>query len=136
MAWVDGNEVTYAAIDLEGCSCNRESIAPNPAAAINLERRPRENGVASITAGDAIGIVERPNGAPWEFFPVHCPEHGNDAHCEIRVRRRGSTKQSDKVGSSEQRMQIKMAIAKKMRVVITPTSTSDTGQTGQDDEFG
>lgn len=132
-AWVNGHDVTHDAIDLDGCSCNRESIASDPNAAMNLARRPRENGVASITAGEAHGVVDRPDGAPWEFFPAHCPEHGNAAHCEIRVRRRGSNEQSEKVKNKTQRFQIKTVIASRMKIVISPTLTSDTEQ---DDEFG
>jgi hypothetical protein len=132
-AWVKGDQITPDAIDLNGCSCNRESIAPDPKAAMNLEKRPRENGVASITAEDANGVVERTNGAPWEFFPVHCPEHGNTAHCEIRVRRRGSSAPFEKVKNSTQRFEIKMAIASRMKIAISPTPTDDQEQ---DEEFG
>lgn len=129
--WIDADGITTDAIDLAGSSCNRESIAPDPAAVIDALNRPQANGVASITAGDAHGIVQRPDGEPWEFYPAHCPEHGNDAHAEIRVHRNGSPNATDKIGSSAQRLQVKTAIAKRMAVLIVPTVIDPA-----DEEFG
>jgi hypothetical protein len=131
--WVNGIEVTSDAIDLQGCSCNRECLAPDPYSATDLVTRPNENGVASITVEDAHGIVERPKGDPWEFYPAHCPEHGNEAHCEIRVHRRGSSNLVDKISSHGQRLQVRAAIAKRMKVVIVPIRIS---AAEHEDEFG
>jgi len=121
--WVLGTEVTPDAIDLKGCSCYRESIAPDPASAIDLVGRPTENGVASITAGNARGLVPRADGEPWEFYPEHCPQHGNAAHCEILVHRRDSQKRVDQIPRS-QKVGVKLAIASKMTIVIDPSPSS------------
>jgi hypothetical protein len=131
--WTDGDQITVDAIDLAGSSCNRERLAPDPASAIDPLRRPRENGVAAIAVQDAHGHVERDEGEPWEFYPQHLPEPENSAHCEIRVHRKGSANATDRIKSQEQKRKVKDEIAKRMRIVLRPTSI---GTAPHEDEFG
>jgi hypothetical protein len=53
----------------------------------------------------------------YETLVVHCPENGNDAHSEIRIRRRENPEDWHKPASAAFRAKIKDEIAKRMSVV-------------------
>jgi hypothetical protein len=81
---LDGDTVLDDAVDLRGTSCDRERY--RLAADLLSEQWPH---VAWVAAGD-LPLEVRPPGQDavrWDFFAADDPIDGNEAHCEIRVRR-------------------------------------------------
>lgn len=124
--WVDGSAVLWHAIDGEGTSCYRSSVIKTPEAASDhaKSRRPAENGVVATTPAQLpLDFTAVCNGLKYDAFAVDLPQEGHEAHCEIRWRREADRPQTSHfkgIGNGAKK-ELKLAIAKQMRVLIPPT---------------
>jgi hypothetical protein len=120
----NGSEyVSELAVKLPACSFNRSKYSKTQEA-IDLEARPSETGVASISVGD-IPTPILPNyegGKIHELYITHAPVAENYSHTELRIRRQGhDDPKTYKPNSPIFRKFVRDKIAEKMRVRITPT---------------
>lgn len=122
--WVEDGRVQPDAIELPKTSTDRELFASDPRA--TLERGTRfETGVAAIRFGD-VPDEFRYEASPvvYECVVVHCPEGGNAAHSEIRIRPVGEV-EPRKPNSAAFKARIRDELASRMRVVVAPTALDD-----------
>jgi hypothetical protein len=115
---VDGDRMLDDAIDLRGTSCDRESLRSLP------EMRARWKFVGAVRPRELPGNL-RTEGSDvvWEFFAVDDPIEGNDAHCEVRIRRisqRGSSENDDAVRkrSPAAKAVLRFALASRFQLVL------------------
>lgn len=119
--FIDGAERSHNIIDADGTSVCRQKYVVAPTNCLT-PLRPDENGLAMILAGNLPTPVQTPGGTVWEFRAVDVPEEDNDAHAEIRVRKRGTPEgQWARVKKHAQRLAIKQALAARFRVILPPT---------------
>lgn len=118
--WIDGDRVLDEAIDLQGMSCDRERYR-DPRDLIGADYA----AVGWVAAGNVPGDLQPEAAGPvWEFFAVDCPDDGNDAHCEIRVRRttrRGSSENDTnavKKRTHAVKVALRHALAQRFRVLV------------------
>jgi hypothetical protein len=124
---IDGDAILDDAVDLRGTSCDRERY--RVAVELLSEKRPH---VAWVAAGDLPLEVKPPgqDAVPWDFFAADDPIEGNDAHCEIRVRRvthRHLEVNDDTVRkrSAAAKSVLKHALASRFRLVVFATPEED-----------
>ena len=65
--------------------------------------------------------IPRNDAVPYEFFAADDPIEGNDAHCEIRIRRSGSAYNAKHKPSADIKAKAREALARRMRVKRMPT---------------
>jgi hypothetical protein len=114
---VDGDRVLDDAVDLQGSSCDRARYR-DPEGGRSVEWPE----LAYISPSEMPSGI-RPTGKDpaWEFFAFDDPHPGNDAHCEIRVRResRRPREESDPAARTAKpavRAVLKYELASRMRV--------------------
>jgi hypothetical protein len=119
--WVDGPKVLGEAIQVPRCSVDRESLAGTPEEVL-ARGKASETGVVAVRFSAIPDLYQSPvSDLVYESIVKHCPEAGNDAHSEIRVRHRDTEEPFHKPGSTVFREMIKDKIAEQMSVVIPPT---------------
>ena len=106
-------------IEMAACSLNRSRYsAPDDVLSAS---RPKENGILEVTPGDLPPPIPRNDAVPYEFFAADDPIEGNDAHCEIRIRRSGSAYNAKHKPSADIKAKAREALARRMRVKRMPT---------------
>jgi hypothetical protein len=115
---VIGDAVQPCAVELPASSFNRARYS-EPDAVLD-SNCPWDNGVVQITGGSLPGPFNRTAIAcVYEYFVADDPVVGNDAHCEVRMRRQGyAYTKNHKV--KEVDAAAKEALARKMRVIKAP----------------
>jgi hypothetical protein len=116
---VDEHGVLAAAVEMPACSFNRSKYS-NPEDVI-VSSRPKENGVLEITPRELPPPVPRASGEPYEFFAADDPIDGNDAHCEVRIRRTGIEYKANHKPNRDILLKARAELAKRMRVHRVPT---------------
>lgn len=116
-SWVgaDGS-VLPEAIELPTCSFIRELVALTPAGAMALAR-PGDVALGEIAFAnipDRFSHTASPN--VFDVVVVHCPEGGNDAHSEIRLRKVGVAGYQKNLGSKLFVAEMRDKIAARMSV--------------------
>jgi hypothetical protein len=115
---LDGDQVLDDVVDLRGTSCDRERY--RAADDVRCEKWPS---VAWVTPGSLPINVKPPDQElTWEFFAVDDPVAGNEAHCEVRIRRttrRDAYENDDAVRkkSPATKAFLKHALARRFRVL-------------------
>jgi hypothetical protein len=112
------------AVEVEATSFQRQKYCGEPKDTIS-ETRPHENGVALLIAGELpppTPVANSASGKAWEHFLVDNPsEQEGEAHCEVRVRERGSTqREAARVKKDAQRQLLKRNLASRMSILIDP----------------
>ncbi len=122
---VDGDEVLgEAAIDLPRTSCNCDCHSEAAEDVLELGKYPDLNGVAAVRVGDLPDEI-RNDVSHYDCYACHCPEKGNHAHCEIRVKRHDREEDWHKPGSRTLKSEMRSEIAKCMMIVLPPTDLHD-----------
>ena len=119
---VNGDDVLPQAVDLPRCSFNRSAYSKPEA--VFAESRPSDNGIAELLAGGLPPPVPRETGVPYEFIVVDDPnppeDLGNDAHCEVCMKRRGELFNKKHEPNKGVLAKAKDALARKLRVHTYP----------------
>ena len=123
---VDDRLVVLAtAVEVPACSFNRGKYsAPEH---VLVPSRPKDNGILVITPKELPPPIPRADEVPYEFFAADdpCPpeDAGNEAHCEVRIRRQGHdyTKNLKLKPKPEMAMKAREALARKLRIHRAPT---------------
>lgn len=113
------------AIDLQGHSVYRQKFCPTPLEALKISQAAGRNGhtgIASVCPDDLPpSVVLAANSIEFEAFAVDEPDI-HVAHAEVRVRRVSDrpTRQCCKPGGTAAKLELRLLIAKKFKVVIAP----------------
>ncbi len=110
-----GESVSFAVIDPQGVSCNRQKYAA-PESVLTPER----NRIVFTTPNDLQVLpstVTLSNGIEYEIFALDDPGEGSDAHSAVRWRRTDAAPSTThaKIKNSQARLQMRAYVARAFR---------------------
>lgn len=111
--------VLPTALEMPACSLNRSKYSR--AEDVLSASRPAENGILEVTPRELPPPIPRAEATPYEFFAADDPIDGNDAHCEIRIRRAGHAYNPKHKPSPDMKLKAREALARRMRIKQEPT---------------
>ena len=109
--------VLASAVEMPACSFNRRRYSPPEAV---LVPRPTDTGIVEITPSEIPAPIPRNSGEPYEFMIADDPIEGNDAHCEIRLCRRGFEYSTSHKPKKDRLMKAREELAKRLRFHRSP----------------
>lgn len=114
----DGEAVLESAVDLPATSVNRSKYS-RPEDVLTA-MRPNDTGVAMVRVRDLPAPMTSPSGQTWEFVADDDPTTINNAHAEIRVKRRGQSYEGMKPSSKVFKGELRKELASRMRIIMRP----------------
>ena len=113
---VDGDRALPDAVEVPACSVDREEFRAAEDV-LDLQRWPTYTLVLWMRVNDLPPSVASAEGQSYDWKLEDLPEEDNEAHCEVRLVKRGEQFSKKKPKSSVAREEAKKLLAERMRVL-------------------
>lgn len=109
--------VLATAVEMPACSFNRSKFSrPEDV----LLPRPSDTGIVEITPSELPGQIPRDAGEPYLFLVADDPVEANEAHCEVRICRKGFEYSRNHKPKKDVLMKAREELAKRLRIYRAP----------------